>query len=418
MNKELQNSDTSAQFSHAGQSLGLSENRLKKIQKKSQETGISLENLIKMAIASQQEVEEKEARILRFYDDPKGDGSVPPWHLERIFWEYLKEFKTPEKTRKDAITLSIRHELNQLLRAKVFYVTNTLPDEVIKHKSQFLPPYARPVGNYFCTIAFHDRDEDDPTASHDTLIEFGNDHVNDLQDISDTERNLMFQRVTHFGNLSNAITFGRKTLDPSTRKEIAIKTHNNDPALYQKAINQYWETILAKAGDKLDGLITRFSRIPAEGITINKSFFYIEEAIRMYMVAQPLEKAQKHYPELSPALNILNNKIRVALVSMKAIVDYHPELDPDLIKTRGNLSPQTAEVDNEDHLHQAMRLAPWTPIDICDQLELQEGIGAEVNRHPILQPIFDQIVEQAKPHVQQLGTAYKRPAHDKYELTA
>ena len=410
-------------FSDAGQSYAhtLSEKRLEKIKKKSQETGIPEDQLITIANESICEVNDKERRLLSFYADPKGDGSEPPWLLERIYWDYLKEFKTPEKTRKDTVTLSIRHELNQLLRAKVFFTTNTLPDEVKKvykqGTSKLLPPEARPIGNLFCTIAFHDRDEEDPLASRRTLAEYGKDNVSRLDGISSAQRNLMYLRIDRFGQLSDAITFGRKAFLPRSSKKITIPTHQDDPALYQRAINQYWETIFTKAGDKLDGTITRLSRVPAQGITIDSNFHYLQEAVRMYMVAQPLEIAQANYPELSAALDIMNNKIRVAVVSMKSMTEYHPNISPGLIQARGHLKPETAEIHNQNHLIKSMQLAPWTPHDVCDQVEMLQGMRAEVERFPTLAPIFDKIVDQASPHMKTLGSAYKAPSHDTLDFS-
>ena len=49
-----------------------------------------------------------------------------------------------------------------------------------------------------------------------------------------------------------------------------------------------------------------------------------------------------------------------------------------------------------------MKGAPWTRKDVCPMTCMIEGMTAEVDRNPELQPILDRIVNQAEPYLTQL----------------
>jgi len=362
-------------------------------------------------IASQaaKEVADKEARLLSFYENPYGNGEEQ-WHLERILWDYLCEYKVPEKTRKDNATISKIHELDHALMAKVFLQTGYLPHEVtyqiINGAKILLPPEQRPIGNLFCAVPIHDRDEEDPYASTDTLIQYSNDRITDLTGLSENKKIFLRQRVDFIADVSEAITFGRKTHDDDGNV-IKEETHGGNLDTCMASMQDHWPAIGEKALDALGGTITRFSRIQPKSITPNRTKAYIDEKLRMYMIAQPLEDMQDRYPQLAPYFEIMNAKLRVAVVSVQAMIQHHPELSKKHFKPRDYLDTETATITIHRDLKKSMQLAPWTPQDICDMTCLIEGLEAEALRTPQLQPIVDQISEQANPYLRLLGSSLK-----------
>lgn len=370
------------------------------------------EEIDAIAAASVLEARNKEERIKAFYEQPSKNSA--PWHLPLIHWEYLRQWKPEGKKRKDKATEDILHEANPILETAVHYKAGYLPDEVtyevIQGQKSNLPPEQRPISNLFSTFAFHDVDEEDPDSSKDTLIEFSNDRISDLDEVREPEKEFMRAQTLFLAEVSDAITFGRKTRD-AKGKVIKVKTHSNDLGIYTPALKALWPAFTAKCPDREKGLVTRFTRVAVPKFTIDKTMSYLNETGTLFMDGQPIEDTMERFPQLSSYLDIMNARLRIAYVVMRTMANFHPELDQKRYSRKGVADPNTAEVNIRRHLTKAMTVAPWTHPDVCSMAELLEGITAEADRYPVLQPIVDSVEEQLSPYLQQLGSKYHAQSH-------
>lgn len=377
------------------------------------------EEIEEIAARSLSESLEKEARLLRFYEQPFG-ANAGPWHLPKIHWQYLREFKPVGKKRKDNATEDIIHELNPALEMAAYFKAGFLPPEVTYEKTggikRDLPPEQHSIAHLFSAIAFHDRDEDDPDASRDTLIEFSNDNISDLgNDVRQAEKDFMREQVLYLADVSDALTFGRKARmqGGAVQKQT---THGNDLALYSRALTQHWTAITTKCPDRIRGLVTRYTRVPIKKFSIGKHMAYLHETGTLFMEAQPIEDTMDRFPQLTPFLEIMNSQMRVAFVTVGAITKYHPDLDTKEHSRKGVYDPKTAEISIHRGLSTAMKAAEWIPHDVCSMPELLEGIKAEAERTQVLQPLVDRIEEQLSPYLQRLGACPKADCPQRYVL--
>lgn len=368
------------------------------------------EEVEEIAAISLRESLEKETRLLKFYEQPFG-ANAGPWHLPRIHWQYLREFKPVGQKRKDEATEDIIHELNPALEMAAYFKADFLPSEVTYERiggiKRDLPLEQRSIAHLFSAIAFHDRDEDDPDASRETLIEFSNDNISALgKVVSEVEKDFMRRQVLYLADVSDALTFGRKArmADGSVQKQ---KTHGDDLALYNRALTQYWTSITTKCPDRIRGLATRYTRVPIGKFTIDKHMAYLNETGTIFMEAQPIEDTMDRFPQLTPFLEIMNSQMRAAFVTVGAMTKYHPNLDIKQHSRKGVYNPETAEISIHRALKTAMRAAEWIPHDVCAMTELLEGLKAEAERERALQPLVDRIEEQLTPYLQHLGACPK-----------
>jgi hypothetical protein len=357
------------------------------------------------------EARDKEARLLNFFDNPFNDNGEP-WHLAKIYWSYLRTFKTEGKKRKDKVTESILHELDPALYAATLLQTGYLTDKVTyqirENAKTLLPPEAKPIENLFCTFPIHDMDEDSPDHSRDTLIEFGNDHISDLPSLTSSQEMLMRARIMRLADISDAITFGRKYTDihGHVRKQ---NTHGNNLHVYNRAMQEYWEAIGVKGLDRLGGTITRFSRVPVLKFRPEDHMAYLSETRELFTSGQPLEDMQERYPQLSQYFDIVNMNLRIAIVCMDTMVQNHPNLDRQRYPKRGTIDPAQVSVSIKRHLRKAMVAADQTQADICPMNTLLEGLTAEAGRHQELQPIVDKVEQQMQPYLIHLQSRNNSP---------
>jgi hypothetical protein len=125
------------------------------------------------------------------------------------------------------------------------------------------------------------------------------------------------------------------------------------------------------------------------------------------MSSQPLEDMQARYPQLHPYFEIMNANLRIAIVCMDTMIQHHPKLSKKKFKQRGVLNPETAEVSIHRYLPYAMKASPFSRQDVCPITALLEGMTAEADRYPSLQPIVECVVKQAQPYLALIGSAYK-----------
>ncbi len=363
----------------------------------------------KIAESSVIAAQQKEKRLLSFYEDPYGNGTEQ-WYLAPILWKYEREFKFEGKKRKDKATEDIIHELDPSLFAATLFRCGFLPPAVTYQryrKKKFpIPLEQQSIENLFCTFPIHDRDEDDPDASRDTLIEFANDHISDIPEISDRERDLLRLRADFMGDVSDAITFGRKTRNKKG-DIVEVETHGNNLPTYSKAMREIWPAISTKALDRLGGTITRFTRVPVKNFSPKKTMAYLNETRLLFMAGQPLEDMIERYPQLSAYFDLVNINLRIAIVCVDSMIQVHPKLDPKHFPIRGTRDPETVEVTIHRYLRKAMQAAPWTTKDICPITCLIDGMVAEADRYPELRPIPDQVLQQATPYLMLLESGLK-----------
>lgn len=351
------------------------------------------------------EAHQKEARLLQFYEQPLGPNSEP-WHLAKIYWQYLRAFKTEGTKRKDGATESIIHELDPCLYAKALLEAGFLPKEVtsqnIYGEHITLPPEQHSIENFFSSYAIHDMDEDNPDYSRKTLIEFGQDHISDIRSILKTaQEDLMRKQIAFIADVSDAVTFGRKTRLPNG-DIVKENTHNNNFPTCFRAMKKLWPAISLKALDRLGGLVTRFSRVPVASMTPQNNMNYLDETRELFMTSQPIEDTQDRFPQLSEYLDIVNMNLRIALVTLDSAIQYHPQLNEKYFQTRGTRDPNALELSVHRQLPVAMRAAKWLTPDICPMTCLLEGLIAEAERYPKINPVVEQFEKQAVPYLTQL----------------
>lgn len=370
-----------------------------------------IENIARNSII---EAKQKEERLLQFYNQPFGENSEP-WHLAKIYWQYLRNFKTEGTKRKEGATESIIHELDPCLYAKALLESGFLPQaltyEITNGISSELPPEQQSIENFFCAYAIHDMDEENPDYSRKTLIEFGQDNISDISSIlKSSQEEVLRRQVSFIADVSDAVTFGRKTRLPNG-EVVKEETHNNNFPTCFKAMKELWPAISLKGLDRLGGMVARYSRVPVESMTPKKNMNYLDETRELFMIAQPIERTQDRFPELKDYLTIVNANLRIAYVTLDSIIQYHPNLNEKHFKTRGTREAEELELDINDFVPMAMQAASYTTSDICPMTCLLEGLTAEAERHPKIKPIVNKFEEQITPYLTTLRNSNKiRPA--------
>ncbi len=344
---------------------------------------------VQASMRSEQEAEEKEARLRTFY-------AKKEWIPAPLSLDYLRLFKPVGQKRKDGITADILHEFDPLVVLKGHLEGGILPKKVTYYlengRKIAIPPAFQSIEHAFTAVAIHDTDEDNPEASADHFMQFMLKSMDRLGIPDEEKDRLRFSLQFDVASME-ALTFGRKIFDKGGRV-ITIPTHDGDLNQYLRAVENHWPAALAKGLDRLGGLVTRFNPVSEkQPFTIEKQQAYLKDTYRNFMHAQPLENAMDRFPELRNSIEIINAKINVAYRCLSAIIENHPEV----IKNFGgklNFKPETARIEIHRYLVKATADLHCLDDDTLPLVRMVDGFMREAEKHPSLLNLVRQMDRQ------------------------
>jgi hypothetical protein len=341
--------------------------------------------------------EDKEERLLNFYEQKN-------YRLAPLVYKLLREVKPIDgRFRRDSMTPDASHELTGALSIMHFQQGGLLPEKVAYRmrgdKKFYYDAHKQSMENAHATHLGHDIIEDIPEVIKQVFIEYLNDNLSTVGNISGKAEALYRKSINFVAEGIQNMTFREKVLGPqgqlfNEEGKHFFKVHfNNNSGLYFLKLEEMWTTVIDKLIDKgFEGLNTRFPwhlLIEDTAIsTVLKDKEYYEEIERPYAFSQTNERMHLKYPQLREAILVMNAIMDVALRQFKYMNHFHPKM------MRDTKEAENAIIRIDNRLPLALLGLRHLPKDCQPLLRGQEGYAVEATRYSPLDYGFTQMRNQ------------------------
>lgn len=358
-------------------------------------------NLQALSAHSIVEARDKKNRIIEFYEDPYEDQSER-WLLAYHTYTYIESYKKEGNKRKNKFQENILHEQNITLFFKALLKSGALPKkityQILNGVREALPLSQQSIELLFCVINIHDADEDFFDSSPEEMQDYLTLMITRDRNLSISEMKYYLDMIDELPKMMRAITFTRKTRDKN-KNPIKVETHEGDPQLYVDAMEQFWATILTKAGDRKRGVVDRYGPVP-NIFSLQRQSDYLDETQDLFYFRQTLENMQMRYPQLHEAFSIINARLNVAYRATRAIIRFHPDNTESKRKTS---NPLSARLDIRPFLRTATKIEPYLDDDANDLKDLLINLEHVSLRRPTLRGITGQLRMQLTEFMPELS---------------
>ncbi len=295
---------------------------------------------------SRYEARKKEQTLLNFFEQPFGAESKP-WIAALMHNEWLKQTKpefsmpgskTEKAYRKDKVTQNRLHEYNPALRLKSYLDAGLLPKYITYEvndngKYQHIDPDFQSMEHAFSILLGHDQFEDYPDWYRETYLEYMNDNLSSYG-LSHEDEEQYRRSFSYTASGIEALTMSEKRWDNKEENQTkVIPTHNGSGIQYILAIEKHPHAVIVKPKDRIEGITTRYRKhlliddLSVKGFyDVRKDRDYLEEASMWFQLPQTLEHSMARFPEFAPALDLINTKLEVVFLRLKAMTLFHPNM--------------------------------------------------------------------------------------------